>query len=145
MKIPTAAMAMILLTGGCTTASGGAPSDPPVTGSASTPSSDVAGVRDGEVRLHVGQGLSIALPSNGTTGYRWQVTGMEQGVLAPGIPFGQEAVDPHPPGMVGVGGVTRWRFIAAEPGSVTLTFAYGRSWERGTPPAETAVYRIVVR
>lgn len=106
---------------------------------------DIEGVQGGETILAVGQTLHIALPSNATTGYQWRVSDVEGSVLTPSEPFGQEAVDPHPPGMVGVGGQTHWRFTAQRAGTVTLTFTYARAWERDTPPAETATYRIVVR
>jgi len=106
---------------------------------------EARGVRDGTTTLTVGQTLAIALPSNATTGYRWQVADTYGDVLAPGAPFGEEVVDAHAPGVVGVGGATSWRFRAMRPGVVILTFAYGRSWERDTPPAETATYTITVR
>lgn len=118
------------------------PAEPAAT---ATPVADIEGVRNGETVLTVGQTLHIALPSNATTGYQWSVAGVEGSPLTPIEPTGQEATDPHPAGMVGVGGQTHWRFTAERAGSATLTFAYARAWERNTPPAETATYRIVVR
>lgn len=105
---------------------------------------DVPGVRDGHTTLAVGQTLLIELPSNSTTGYRWQVAETNDGLLLPGAPFGEEVTDPHSAGMVGVGGATSWRFRTGRPGTATLTFTYRRSWETN-PPAETATYRITVR
>lgn len=105
----------------------------------------VEAVRDGATTLRPGQSLSVALPSNGSTGYFWSVAPFDETVLARGEPFGQERTDPHPAGMVGVGGQTHWRFTAAAPGETTLIFAYGGPWEKGTPPAETARYTITVR
>ncbi len=106
---------------------------------------DVEGVKGGETRLRVGQTMAVALDSNSTTGYQWQVSDVESGILTPGTPFGEEIVEPHAPGMVGVGGTTHWRFFAARPGTATLTFTYRRAWEQGTPPARTETYRVVVR
>ena len=123
----------------CNAGAGEAPSPP----AAST--GDVAGVRDGRTTLAVGQTLLISLPSNATTGYRWQVSDSYADLLLAGAPFGDEVTDAHAPGMVGVGGNTVWRFRTARPGTATLTFTYGRSWERDTPPAETATYTITVR
>ncbi|WP_428152261.1 protease inhibitor I42 family protein [Brevundimonas sp.] len=108
------------------------------------PTGQVEGVRDGRTTLSVGQTLHISLPSNGTTGYQWRIEGQSIEVLSPSAPFGQEITDAHAPGMVGVGGHTVWTFRAAGPGTVTLNFAYARSWEQ-TAPAETATYTIVVR
>jgi inhibitor of cysteine peptidase len=118
------------------------PAEPAAT---ATSDADIEGVPDGETVLTVGRTLHIALPSNATTGYQWSVSGVEGSILTPVEPTGQEATDPHPEGMVGVGGQTHWRFKAERAGSATLTFAYARAWERNTPPAETATYRIVVR
>ena len=108
------------------------------------PTGEVQGVQDGRTTLAVGQTLRISLPSNATTGYQWQIQGQSIEVLSPSAPFGQEITDAHAPGLVGVGGNTVWIFRAAGPGTVTLNFAYARSWER-TPPAETATYTITVR
>jgi inhibitor of cysteine peptidase len=106
---------------------------------------DVQAIRDGRTLLRVGQTLLITLPSNATTGYSWTLSGGRIDVLAPGSPFGEEITDPHAAGMVGVGGVTSWRFLAAQPGTATLTFRYGRAWEPDARPAETATYAIAVR
>lgn len=106
---------------------------------------EIVGVPDGETTLSVGQTLSISLRSNSTTGYQWKVADFDEAVLTPGTPFGQEMIDDHAPGMVGVGGATRWRFTATRPGTVTLTFGYSRPWITDAPPAETATYRVVVR
>lgn len=118
------------------------PGEPAAT---ATLGADIEGVRNGETVLNVGQTLHIALSSNATTGYQWTVSGAEGSILEPIEPTGQEATDPHPAGMVGVGGQTHWRFKAERAGLATLNFAYARAWERNTPPAETATYRIVVR
>ncbi len=137
MNAPTLSILSLILLAGCAGADAG-------TGGAVS-LGEVVGVRDGQVELAVGQTLAIALPSNATTGYAWRVSREEAGVLVPGTPFGDEITDPHAPGMVGVGGMTQWRFVAARPGSATLSFAYGRPWERDAPPAETATYRVRVR
>lgn len=115
------------------------------TTTASTTAAVVEAVRDGSTTLRPGQPLSIALPSNGSTGYSWSVGTFDEAVLSRSEPFGEQRTDPHPAGMVGVGGQTHWRFVAAAPGETILTFAYGRPWEEDAPPAETAHYRIIVR
>lgn len=106
---------------------------------------EVAGVRDGHTTMASGQTLRIALPSNATTSYRWTLAQTDADLLAPGSPFGEEITDPHPPGMVGVGGATVWTFQAVRPGTAILTFTYGRSWEPNAPPGGTATYTITVR
>lgn len=105
----------------------------------------VEAVRDGVTRLRPGQSLSVALSSNGSTGFSWSVAPFDEAVLTRSEPFGQERTETHPAGMVGVGGQTHWRFTASAPGETTLTFAYGRPWEKNAAPAQTAHYTIIVR
>jgi len=134
VKIALAAsIASLLLAGGCQAAAG--LSDQP---------GEVVGQRDGETRLRLGQTLIIALPSNASTGYQWTVSGADGGVLVPSTPFGERVTEPHAPGMVGVGGVSRWRFTATRSGVATLRFDYRRPWEGDMPPAQTAVFQIAV-
>ncbi|WP_349311341.1 protease inhibitor I42 family protein [Brevundimonas subvibrioides] len=141
MKRFAASIVSLALLTGCGTA-GGEPEE----GTDVIPTGGVVeGVQGGETRLRVGQTMTVALGSNSTTGYQWQVSDVEGGVLVPGTPFGEEIVEPHAPGMVGVGGTTHWHYLAARPGAVTLTFTYRRAWERDTPPAQTERYRVVVR
>lgn len=145
MEIQTVALIATAFVG-LSACSAGAPQSAAGASSAPAPATgEVAGVRDGRTTLAVGQTLSIRLPSNATTGYRWQVAETYADILTPGAPFGDEITDPHAPGMVGVGGQTVWMFQAARPGTATLSFAYGRSWEPNAAPAETATYTITVR
>lgn len=141
MKIIAASFASFALLTGCGTINGG----PEGEDSVIPTSGDVEGVRGGETQLRVGQTMVVALDSNSTTGYQWQVSDVEGGVLTPDTPFGEEIVEPHAPGLVGVGGTTHWRYVASRPGAVTLTFTYRRAWERNTPPAQTERYRVAVR
>lgn len=138
-SMPTLMIVAALGLAACNAGAGEAPpASVPATG-------DVQGVRDGRTTLTVGQTLLIELPSNSTTGYRWQVAQTYDHLLLPGAPFGDEVTHPHSAGMVGVGGTTSWRFQTGRPGTATLTFTYGRSWEPNAPPAETATYMITVR
>jgi inhibitor of cysteine peptidase len=105
----------------------------------------LGGVAGGAARLRPGQSLSIVLPSNGSTGYVWRLADFDTAVLTRGAPFGAEATDPHPAGMVGVGGRTQWRFEAAAPGTTTLVFTYAQPWDTTAAPAQTARYVITVR
>ena len=104
----------------------------------------VVGVRGGATTLRAGQALAVALPSNGSTGYVWRLGAFDEAVLKRGVPFGVETSNPKPDGMVGVPGETQWRFVAGARGSTTLEFAYGRPWETGAEPAETARFTVTV-
>ena len=105
----------------------------------------LSGIATGSATVQSGQSLSVTLPSNGSTGYAWQLAEYDAAVLKQGVPFGEQVSDPHPAGMVGVGGQTHWRFEAAAAGTTTLVFTYSQPWNKTAPPAETARYTITVR
>lgn len=95
-----------------------------------------------ETRLRRGQLLAIALGSNASTGYAWEVVEDGSPVLEPApVPA---STKPPAPQMPGAGGTSRWRFRAAQPGTTTLRLAYRRVWEKGVEPVRTATYRVVV-
>lgn len=71
----------------------------------------------------------ISLSENPTTGYRWVIEPSAPDVLS------QESdeymTNESPEGLVGAGGTHAWRFAAAAPGEVTLSFLLERSFESG--------------
>ena len=96
----------------------------------------------GETRLRRGQLLAIALDSNASTGYAWEIVEDGGPVLEPArVPA---STAPAPPPMPGAGGTSRWRYRAAQTGTTTLRLVYRRSWEQGVEPVRTASYRVVV-
>ena len=95
-----------------------------------------------ETRLRRGQLLAIALDSNASTGYAWEVVEDGSPVLEP-APVPANAAPAAPP-MPGAGGTSRWRYRAAQTGTTTLRLVYRRSWEQGVEPVRTASYRVVV-
>lgn len=76
-----------------------------------------------EIRLVVGQSLRVEVQDISTTGYRWQASPVEGGVLKA---VGEE-LQPFP--GVGGGGTRRYTYQAVSPGMLTLTFTLQRSWE----------------
>lgn len=97
------------------------------------------------VELSRGQGLEIALESNPTTGYRWEVAGLEGGVLRQVGEAEFQAVDSGTTLLVGAGGTETLRFQAERAGTTTLTLVYHRPWERGVEPLEAFEIQVVVR
>jgi len=81
-------------------------------------------------RLAVGQGLTVQLDSNPTTGYRWALDGELPGGLEqigePEYVAGSDAI--------GAGGTELWRFRGAAAGSAELKLKYWRSFEPTAPP-----------
>lgn len=85
--------------------------------------------------LNKGQLLILSLPSNPTTGFRWEIRDGAEQVLQS---LGPEVYsNPEDSGLVGAGGISTWRFSAREPGEGRLLLTYQQPWEPNVPPAES--------
>lgn len=72
--------------------------------------------------------LVVSLRENGTTGYVWTVAGLEgQATLA--LKDDQTVIPAESEGLTGAPSIRMWTFTLDQPGTVTLTFTYGRAWE----------------
>jgi inhibitor of cysteine peptidase len=94
------------------------------------------------VRMTAGQLLVLTLPSNPSTGYSWDITGMNADLLKQYGPAETAQRSSQP--MPGEPGTITYRFRAIGAGSDTLQLSYRRSFE---PPSIPAIqeYRIRVR
>ncbi|PYP85554.1 MAG: peptidase inhibitor I42 [Candidatus Angelobacter sp. Gp1-AA117] len=75
--------------------------------------------------LHVpaGDEIQVQLEETPTTGYRWQVAGIDDGVLSPqGSSF-------SPGTAIGAAGMRTFVFRAERPGTATLNLRLQRPWE----------------
>jgi inhibitor of cysteine peptidase len=92
------------------------------------------------VDLRKGDRLSISLGGNPTTGYSWQVAGVDEQVLAPlgnpGYTASSEAL--------GAGGVFAFAFEAVAAGQTALRLVYRRPWEKRRRPAQTFKVDVTV-
>jgi inhibitor of cysteine peptidase len=71
-----------------------------------------------------GETLSLRLPENATTGYRWEVDSLDEAIL--------ELIDErpsYPKAGVGGGGEVNFVVRALVPGSAELRFKQWRAWE----------------
>lgn len=100
--------------------------------------------RDCDVlELRIGQQLNLRLPSNPTTGFRWQMrdSGAPQLQL-----LGPEVyTTPEDAGVVGSAGISTWRLRAVAPGEGHLHLDYRRPWENGVAAERRFDCRIRVR
>jgi inhibitor of cysteine peptidase len=95
------------------------------------------------MQLRSGQTLTVRLPSNPTTGFRWVVADAAPGVLRS---LGPEVyTTPEDAGLVGSAGQSTWRYQVQQSGSGRLLMHYQRPWETGVAPAKTLDCRIEVR
>jgi inhibitor of cysteine peptidase len=87
---------------------------------------------DCPLQLESRQYLVLTLPSNPSTGYRWQVRESASRVLRNlGPEVYSEAKDS---GVVGSAGQSTWRFQAVQTGQDSLLLVYQRPWEVGKEP-----------
>jgi inhibitor of cysteine peptidase len=87
--------------------------------------------------VEMGQEFAIALESNPTTGFAWQLTsGLDQGL----VELVKKEYEAPATDRLGAAGEEKWTFKALEVGRTELTFRYARPWEEEggekTEPAE---------
>ncbi|MFK0313748.1 protease inhibitor I42 family protein [Pseudomonas sp. NPDC090233] len=86
-------------------------------------------------RLQVGQPLTLTLPSNPTTGYRWLVQNPASNVLRS---LGPEVYSaPEDAGIVGSAGISTWRFEGRAAGEGHLVLVYQQPWAPEVRPVQT--------
>ncbi|MFC2056875.1 protease inhibitor I42 family protein [Chloroflexota bacterium] len=88
----------------------------------------------------VGQEFVIALDSNPTTGYNWEVI-HEEDMLS----LEKEEYDPDKtePGLVGTGGTQYYHFKALKTGETIIVVTYKRSWEEEY--SEQKVFNVEIK
>lgn len=91
------------------------------------------------VALKKGNTLTVRLRSNPTTGFRWQIVGIDPEIL---VLQGKSKYEPGKPGLIGGGGQQTFRFRAADKGRTELVLIYHRTFEKGKKPAQT--FRVQV-
>ncbi|WP_447722251.1 protease inhibitor I42 family protein [Aquipseudomonas campi] len=95
------------------------------------------------LQLHTGQTLTISLPSNPTTGYRWAVVDAAPSVLRS---LGPEVYSPKQSGeVVGSGGESTWRYRVLQAGSGRLLMHYQQPWQTDVAPAQSIDCQLVVQ
>ncbi|AZL72573.1 protease inhibitor I42 family protein [Pseudomonas oryziphila] len=86
-------------------------------------------------RLQVGQTMTLTLPSNPSTGYRWLLQNPAPEILRA---LGPEVYStPEEAGIVGSGGTSTWRFQAKAAGEGHLILVYQQPWAPEVRPVQT--------
>ncbi len=97
------------------------------------------------IGLDQGQALVIALESNPSTGYRWEVVETDSSILEQ---IGQAEFTPSvtgDPPRPGASGREKFHFQAGGPGRMTLKLVYARPWEAAVDPIKTYSIQVVVK
>lgn len=76
------------------------------------------------VDLHVGEAVSVTLPENATTGYRWAIDRLDRGIVE-----ANESRPRYPSGPVGSGGEVTFAFKATSPGNGEVVLKHWRHFE----------------
>jgi len=126
-----------------TRASAPAPGKPPSPGSTGRRQFTTS---DSVIEVAKGEEFTIVLNSNPTTGYSWRLAQpLDEGIL---MLVGNEYLQATPSGktpVMGAGGREVWSFRALSPGDAEISLEYVRAWEKESRPAESAVFKVVVR
>lgn len=95
------------------------------------------------VTLVSGQNLTLSLPSNPSTGYRWLLQNPAAGILRS---LGPEVYShPEDAGVVGSAGQSVWRFQAQAEGEGHLLLVYQQPWAPEVRPVQTFDCAITVK
>jgi inhibitor of cysteine peptidase len=114
-----------------------------MTGCAKKPPVQITDAANGKsVEVRRGQSVELVLPSNSSTGYRWDFVVAPRALAAVGDPVYQSEAKL---GRVGGGGTTTWHFTTSRAATDTLRLAYTRPWEANGPAAESFQCVVIVR
>ena len=94
-----------------------------------------------KIVLEKGQVLVLKLATNPTTGYDWEIVGLDSAILQQkgDVAYKSDSA------LIGSGGVDIWTFEAVKSGQTHLSLTYHRSWEKDIAPMETFDLDIVVK
>ena len=89
------------------------------------------------VDVRVGETVSVTLPENATSGYRWAIDNLD-----PGIAEANEAKPDYPVGAMGSGGAVSFAFKCTKPGSGEVSLKYWRHFEGDASIAKRFRFRL---
>ena len=92
------------------------------------------------IRVEPGQGFSIILDSNPTTGYSWRMTEPPDEKF---LLLRDKSYRPPDTLRKGAGGEEIWNFTATAAGRTDIVFEYVRPWEKGKKPARTRKFTVI--
>jgi inhibitor of cysteine peptidase len=98
-----------------------------------------------KIQLSKGEKFSIALTSNPSTGYGWQVAEIDDSILRQVGEAEYIVADPTGQPVIGQGGKEALRFEALSPGITTLSLIYVRPWEDNPEPEQVFSIEVSVR
>ena len=95
------------------------------------------------INIGINQQFAIALGSNPTTGYSWQVSHNED--MLELVKSEYEMSKEAEQGVVGAGGTEFFWFKALKAGKTEITLVYKRPWEEPSPQDITKVFTVNIK
>lgn len=93
------------------------------------------------VELSPGDIIVIALETNPSTGYVWQVESVDASMVT----LSGQGVSHPGRQMPGAPGRQTFQFTAQKPGTAILKLVYVRPWEKSTPPGKTYELTVAIK
>ena len=93
------------------------------------------------IRTNVSKDFTIALDSNPTTGYKWEIASPFNTKLLKLIDSNYIPAETH---LIGAPGKEDWVFRAIKQGKTIISFNYLRPWEKDTPPVKKDHFIIMI-
>ncbi len=94
------------------------------------------------IAVDAGRRFVLRLRSNLTTGYGWQLAGPLDEKIVVLVTNDYIQSDTK---LAGAGGHEVWVFKAVGRGQAEVALKYVRPWEKDQPPADTNVFKVVVK
>ena len=89
--------------------------------------------------LKVGEAVTVTLPENASTGYRWAVDSADPALIT----FREPAAS-YQAGAVGSAGEVIWTFVAKAPGAATVALKRWRHWEGDASVVQRFGFRLSI-
>ncbi len=93
------------------------------------------------VDLKTGEMFTISLEGNPTTGYSWEVSGIDPAV----VELAGEPDFKSDSNLIGAGGMFTFTFKAAAAGNAPITLVYHKPWEEDVAPLKEFMVTVNVK
>ena len=103
---------------------------------------NTAGPVSTTIEVNLGENVVIALDSNHTTGFSWQLAKPLDNNL---LEFGETRYETGGTRLIGAGGKEVWTFKTFKKGKTELSLKYVRPWEKNVAPAKEARFVVIIK
>ena len=94
------------------------------------------------IEVNLGENVVIALDSNHTTGFSWQLAKPLDNNL---LEFSETRYETGGTRLIGAGGKEIWVFKTLQKGKTEIELKYTQPWEKNKPPARQASFVVIIK